>query len=234
MIASAHTICDSQKARMASAQAQLREWQAEQRTAEADLRRADAMRADKIISEENWEHAKYRVDETIDEVARYREETAAAEADLNTANVQLEQSRIVAPFAGVVGRSTVRPAQEVKPGRRALLDHRRSAAAGAVHRARNLDGRILNRQAAGSDNRRLPGTASAGTHRACQSGGRSGKRQRAGDRRCGPSVTAAEAGNVDAGAAGAMNLSRSSRRGTSGDAEGATVAQPAAAASTRT
>lgn len=106
----------SHKARMASAQAQLKEWQAEQMTAEADLRRATAMRDEKIISEENWEHAKYRVDETIDEVTRFREEAAAAEADLNSANVQLEQSRIVAPFSGVVGRSTVRMAQEVKPG----------------------------------------------------------------------------------------------------------------------
>jgi RND family efflux transporter MFP subunit len=108
--------CVSQKARMASAQAQLREWQSEQLTAESDLRRADAMRDAKIISEENWEHAKYRVDETIAEVARFREEAAAADADLSTANLQLEQSRIVAPFAGVVGRSSVRPAQEVKPG----------------------------------------------------------------------------------------------------------------------
>ena len=108
--------CESQKARVASAQAQLREWQSEQLTAESDLRRADAMRDAKIISEENWEHAKYRVDETISEVTRFREEAAASEADLNAANVQLEQSRIVAPFAGVVGRSTVRPAQEVKPG----------------------------------------------------------------------------------------------------------------------
>lgn len=107
---------ESQKARMASAQAQLREWQAEQMTAEADLRRADAMREAKIISEENWEHAKYRVDETIQEVSRYREETAATEADLGAANLQLEQSRIIAPFAGVVGRSSVRPAQEVKAG----------------------------------------------------------------------------------------------------------------------
>ena len=107
---------DSQKARMASAQAQLREWEAEQRTAEADLRRADAMREAKIISVENWEHAKYRVDETIQEVARFREESAAATADLNSANLQLEESRIVAPFAGVVGRSSVRPAQEVKQG----------------------------------------------------------------------------------------------------------------------
>ena len=108
--------CESQKARMASADAQLREWQAEQLTAESDLRRADAMRDAKIISEENWEHVKYRVDETIAEVSRFREEAAAAQADLGAANLQLEQSRIVAPLAGVVGRSSVRPAQEVKPG----------------------------------------------------------------------------------------------------------------------
>jgi RND family efflux transporter MFP subunit len=108
--------CDSQRARMASAQAQLREWQAEKLTAESDLRRAGAMRDAKIISEENWEHAKYRVDETIAEVARFREEAAAADADLGAAMLQLEQSRVVAPFAGVVGRATARPAQEVKPG----------------------------------------------------------------------------------------------------------------------
>ena len=108
-------------------------------TAEADLRRADAMRDAKIISEENWEHAKYRVDETISEVTRFRGDGTASEADLNAANVQLEQSRIVAPFAGVVGRSTVRPAQEVKPGDVLFLDHRRSAIAGAVHRTRNLN-----------------------------------------------------------------------------------------------
>lgn len=113
---SLRSACESQKARMASAQAQLREWQSEQLTAESDLRRADAMRDAKIISEENWEHAKYRVDETIAEVTRFREEAAASEADLSAANLQLEQSRIVAPFAGVVGRSSVRPAQEVKPG----------------------------------------------------------------------------------------------------------------------
>ena len=108
--------CAAHKAHMQSALAQLHEWQAEQSTAEADLRRATAMRDAKIISEENWEHAKYRVDETIAEVARYREEAAAAEANLNLANVQLAQSRITAPFGGVVGRISVRLAQEVKPG----------------------------------------------------------------------------------------------------------------------
>jgi RND family efflux transporter MFP subunit len=107
---------EAQRARIASARAQVSEWEAEESSARSDLRRADQMRADKIISEENWETAKYKVDETSAEVTRHRSEQAAAEAELNTANLQLEQSRIVAPFSGVVGRSSVRPAQEVKAG----------------------------------------------------------------------------------------------------------------------
>jgi RND family efflux transporter MFP subunit len=110
------SICDSQKARIASLHAQVSEWEAEQKSGEADLRRADIMRAEKIRSEEDWEHVKYKLDETVAEVARYRADEAAAEADWKAANLQLEQSRIVAPFAAVVGRSSVRSAQEVKKG----------------------------------------------------------------------------------------------------------------------
>jgi membrane fusion protein, multidrug efflux system len=110
------SVCDSQKARIASLHAQVGEWEAEQKSGEADLRRADAMRAEKIRSEEDWEHVKYKLDETIAEVARYRADEAAAESDWKAANLQFEQSRIVAPFAGIVGRSSVRFAQEVKKG----------------------------------------------------------------------------------------------------------------------
>jgi RND family efflux transporter MFP subunit len=108
--------CDSQQARIDSLQAQVHEWEAEQKTEEADLRRADIMRSEKIRSEEDWEHVKYKLDETIAEVARYRADKTAAEAELKSARLQLEQSRIVAPFAGVVGRSQLRVAQEVKKG----------------------------------------------------------------------------------------------------------------------
>jgi RND family efflux transporter MFP subunit len=107
---------DSQKARVASLHAQVAEWEAEQKSGEADLRRADIMRSEKIRSEEEWEHVKYKLDETIAEVSRYRADETAAQADLELAKLQLEQSRIVAPFAGVVGRSSVRSTQEVKKG----------------------------------------------------------------------------------------------------------------------
>lgn len=107
---------DAQKSRISAAKAQVEDWEAEQKSATADLRRADGMRTDKIISEEEWEHAKYRLDETIALVSRYRNEEAADEANLSAANLQLEQSRIVAPFSGVVGRTSARLAQQVKAG----------------------------------------------------------------------------------------------------------------------
>jgi RND family efflux transporter MFP subunit len=105
-----------QKARIAAAQAEVRNWKAEQESARADLRRADVLLQEKILSQENWEVSKYKVDETTAQVDRYQSEEAEAEADLNATQVQLDQSHIVAPFAGVVGRSTVRPDQQVKSG----------------------------------------------------------------------------------------------------------------------
>lgn len=103
-------------AKVDSLKAQVREWQSEQEVDTADLRRADIMRADSIMDQEDWEHVKYKLQETIAEVARYQADESAAEFQLHALDVQLEQSRITAPFAGVIGRRSVRLAQEVKKG----------------------------------------------------------------------------------------------------------------------
>lgn len=108
--------CAAQKAHMAATEAEVRDWKAEQESARADLRRADVLLQEKILSQENWEVSKYKVDETTAQVERFESEQKAAEADLNATQVQLEQSRIVAPFSGVVGRSSVRLDQQVKAG----------------------------------------------------------------------------------------------------------------------
>jgi RND family efflux transporter MFP subunit len=103
-------------ARIDSLRAQVQTWEAEQESNEADLRRADAMRAEKILDDEDWEHVKYKLTETRSQVARYRAEQLAAEAELRSADVELAQSRITAPFDGVVGRRSVHDAQAVKKG----------------------------------------------------------------------------------------------------------------------
>jgi len=103
-------------ARIDSLHAQVQTWEAEQRSNEADLRRADAMRAEKILDDEDWEHVQYKLTETKSQVARFKAEEAAAEAELRAADVELTQSRITAPFGGVVGRRSVHDAQAVKKG----------------------------------------------------------------------------------------------------------------------
>jgi RND family efflux transporter MFP subunit len=107
---------ESQRAHVESLQAQIAQWESEQKMDEADLRRADQMRQEKIISDEDWEHTKYKLDEVGAEIARYRAEERSAEADMRSAQLQLEQSRIIAPFDGVVGRRSLRLDQEVKQG----------------------------------------------------------------------------------------------------------------------
>ena len=103
-------------ARIDSLRAQVQTWEAEQRSNEADLRRADAMRAEKILDDEDWEHVQYKLTETRSQVARYKADGLAAEAELHAADVELGQSRITAPFDGVVGRRSVHDAQAVKKG----------------------------------------------------------------------------------------------------------------------
>lgn len=103
-------------ARVESLKAEVREWQAEQEVNTADLRRADMMRSANIIDQEDWEHVKYKLQETIAEVSRYQADESAAEFQLRALDIQMEQSSITAPFSGVIGRRSVRIAQEVKKG----------------------------------------------------------------------------------------------------------------------
>jgi RND family efflux transporter MFP subunit len=103
-------------ARIDSLKAQVQTWDAEQKSNEADLRRADAMRAEKILDDEDWEHVQYKLAETKSQVARYKAEEIASEAELRSAEVELGQSRALAPFDGVVGRRSVHQAQAVKKG----------------------------------------------------------------------------------------------------------------------
>ena len=84
-------------ARIDSLRAQIQTWEAEKKSNEADLRRADAMRAEKILDDEDWEHVQYKLTETTTQVTRYKADAAAAEAELRAADVELGQSRITSP-----------------------------------------------------------------------------------------------------------------------------------------
>ncbi len=106
----------AKSAKVDSVKALVQEAEAEQHGDEADLRRAEYMLKESIISQEDYEHTKFKLSKAVAEVASYRADQSSAEYDLHAIDVQLEQSHIVAPFAGIIGRRNVRVAQEVKKG----------------------------------------------------------------------------------------------------------------------
>jgi RND family efflux transporter MFP subunit len=103
-------------AKVDSLRAQIQTWESRQKSNEADLRRAHAMRVQKTLGDEDWEHVQSKLAETRSQVTRFKADEAAAQADLRAANIELEQSQVTAPFNGVVGRRSVHEAQGVKKG----------------------------------------------------------------------------------------------------------------------
>ena len=163
---------------------------------------------DKIRSQEDWEHVKYKLDETIEEVSPLsRTRKAAAEADLSTPTCNWNSRASSAPFAGVVGRSSVRSSQEVKKGDvlfwvtaeaplRVLFTVPESAMADFS------SGKPLELTTAD-----YPGLRQTGTHSSRQPGRRSASGSVQVIAAVVQSVAAAQARNVHADPSRAMNLS---------------------------
>ncbi|HUY82035.1 MAG TPA: efflux RND transporter periplasmic adaptor subunit [Acidobacteriaceae bacterium] len=105
---------DAAAAKVTALKAEVREWKAEQEVETADLHRAALLRAAQVMDEVDWEHFRYKLRETIAEVARYEADESVAQYQLQALNVKLDQSRITAPFPGVVGRASARVGQQVK------------------------------------------------------------------------------------------------------------------------
>ncbi|MGE5205859.1 MAG: efflux RND transporter periplasmic adaptor subunit [Chlamydiota bacterium] len=109
---------DAAQASLASAQADLHDWQAETKVAEADFRRADAMFKAQLNTQEQLEHARYKWEGSKFEVEKGEQTLLHAQATLQAASLELEKAHIRAPFDGVVARRYVRLGQEVASGDR--------------------------------------------------------------------------------------------------------------------
>ncbi len=106
------------EAKLRGAQADVRNWQAEQLAVHADLARADKMYAQNLISLEADEHAKYKLQETDEILQQHRDAVEESEAELHALDIELEKASVTAPFDGVVGRRYVARGQRVKQGDR--------------------------------------------------------------------------------------------------------------------
>ena len=109
---------DAAEAKVHSSEADLKDWQAETRVAEVDLRRAEDMGKAGISTQEQVDHARYKFEGSQYEVEKAQRNVENAKAELHIAEVELGKTRIEAPFSGVVARRYVHIGQKVAAGDR--------------------------------------------------------------------------------------------------------------------
>lgn len=91
----------------------LKNWQAEAKTLDVDYQRALKMWEAQIISKEQLEHAQYKAESDQWDVKRVSELLANSKDSERSLELELEKTRITAPFDGVVARRYIRAGQTV-------------------------------------------------------------------------------------------------------------------------
>jgi RND family efflux transporter MFP subunit len=109
---------EAARARTRSTAADLHNWEAETQVLDADLRRAEKMWEARLIPKEQIEHARYKTESDHWDVERVRELLLDAQASEHSLELELEKTRVVSPFDGVVARRYVRAGQKVNMGDR--------------------------------------------------------------------------------------------------------------------
>lgn len=104
---------DAAVAKMKSIEADVKNWEAEAQVQQSDLERAQAMWNAQLITKEQLDHAKYKLVASNYEVDRERENYKNAQATALSLQLELEKTRILAPFDGVVARRYVRVGERV-------------------------------------------------------------------------------------------------------------------------
>ncbi len=98
--------------------ADLKNWQSEVDVRQTDLKRAEEMRKDGINTQEMLDHTRYDLTATQFEVERQRGEMQSAQAAVKSLDLELEKTKIAAPFDGVVSQRYVRQGEYVHVGDR--------------------------------------------------------------------------------------------------------------------
>ncbi len=109
---------EAARAKTRSIEADLRNWEAETKVTQADYERAQKMWDAQILTKEQLEHAKFKAESDTWDVRRVRELLTNASQSERSLELELDKTRIRAPFSGVVARRYVRQGQQVAKGDR--------------------------------------------------------------------------------------------------------------------
>jgi membrane fusion protein (multidrug efflux system) len=104
---------DAAAAKARSTEADLKNWEAGAKVAQAEHDRAEQLWVANIIAKSEEEKTKYQYDATEFEVERQRQDMQYAQETLKSLELELEKTRITAPFNGVVARRYLRAGQEM-------------------------------------------------------------------------------------------------------------------------
>jgi RND family efflux transporter MFP subunit len=101
------------RARTASTEADLNNWKAEAKVLESDLQRASKMWDAQLITQEQFEHARFKAEADQWDVKRVEQLLLNARDTERSLELELEKTRVTAPFDGVVARRYIRVGQTV-------------------------------------------------------------------------------------------------------------------------
>ena len=104
---------EAARAKTRSMENDLKNWEAEAKVLDVDYQRAEKMWEAQIISKEQLEHAQYKAESDQWDVKRVSELLVNAKDVEHSLELELEKTRITAPFDGVVARRYVRVGQSV-------------------------------------------------------------------------------------------------------------------------
>jgi membrane fusion protein (multidrug efflux system) len=107
---------DAAKAQSDSILADLKNWEATVKMAQVDLDRTEKMWKAELITKEQLDHDRFKLTATQYEYDREQKNYARSLDVAKSLDLELDKTRIVAPFSGVVARRYIRQGQHVGNG----------------------------------------------------------------------------------------------------------------------
>ena len=104
---------DAAEAKIKTIEADVQTWEAEAKVLQNDYERDQEMFKASLITAKQLEHSRYKQIGSGYQLEGVRQQLKTAKAELRNLDLELEKTRITAPFAGVVARRYVRNGQRV-------------------------------------------------------------------------------------------------------------------------
>ena len=104
---------EAAQAKLRSIEYDQKNWEAKAKMDQVDLERSEKMMASDLITKEQLEHARFKLVASQNELEREKQDYLNAKAQLRALELEMEKTRITAPFDGVVARRYIRVGQKV-------------------------------------------------------------------------------------------------------------------------